>query len=426
MIIGIDPGRAYTKACYLTDKGKVHRLVFPSVVGRTVNGPGIGSFLVDPEKNGRVRIRHVDRLGYDHVVDRAVGQAAILNSIAPHVDYMRTRDPNDVIALVGECLLRFNPKEPVHLVTGAPVSYYRDVATTRKIIATWESLQDIEDAAHPGRIREAAQSIGHVAERAKEGAEVFTVGTVTRLREDDRFVYLELDKEIEIRLRSPNQMAAPEGRELIVRGQLQRDGPLLNLLKGEWQVNGVKYQVDNVAIVPEGAGALFALALDMETRRFKDASLLSQAVGIIDVGVYTTDMVLLDKQQYREAASWSIPTGMGYVLRVVQDYVKTRLGLDLPLHQLYDHVREGQVVLGRTFDLSPVIKEACAGLYETLSAQIQARWENVVLNQIVLVGGGMYYLADQFKNTWPQAKKFQAPEWANCLGYLTFGRWHYG
>ena len=418
ILVGVDLGRSAVKAMMVGQGERLRKRTFLSVVGQVGADRGLSPFLAAPEQNGRVRVRHTDRGGHDWVVDRYVGQAAIDRAEAAHADHSRERNPRDILALVAEALLRFQVSGDVALVTGSPVSYYQDVSTRNRLKAGWDQVR--EDTSGPTR------ASGLVMRKQVAGDHISVCGVITRMEEDEERgrTNLVLDKSVDVFLPYPNQIAAPVGREILVENaRIVRDGRLLNLLLGPWEANGLRWKVADLEVVPEGAGVLYGAALDVFSRRRKDKTILAQTVGVIDVGVYSTDMVLMRAGVFQEPRSWSIPLGTSHILNALKMHLLDLLGVDLPLYALYAPLEEGQIMYGRPFDLTDIISAAAAGLFDALIAQVRARWERQLVSRLFLAGGGAYYLADHFRREFPQAEVVQDPEWANALGYLAFARW---
>lgn len=99
---------------------------------------------------------------------------------------------------------------------------------------------------------------------------------------------------------------------------------LTKMLKGDHVIRrkdkmSREFRVTDVYIVPQAMGALFSLVLDKHGK-LVNGGLAGGRVGIVDVGMLTTNFVLSDRLRYVAIGCDSIENGMSEVLtRVAKD-----------------------------------------------------------------------------------------------------------
>ena len=76
-----------------------------------------------------------------------------------------------------------------------------------------------------------------------------------------------------------------------------------------------------------------------------DEGLAQGRLGVIDVGTYTTDYVLVDRLRYIERGSGTIATAMSKAYQLIGRSILDTYGLELRMHQVDRVVREGRVTV---------------------------------------------------------------------------------
>jgi PRTRC genetic system protein D len=199
--------------------------------------------------------------------------------------------------------------------------------------------------------------------------------------------------------------------------------------EGKWTRT---FRVGDVHILPQGIGALYALALDHRGRiNGRNRELLHGRVGIVDVGMLTTNFVLIEDLQFIEQSSNSITTGIGSVLRSVAKDLKDEYDLDWTrqLGRVDEAVRDRQVmVYGETRDVSHIVDPHLHDTAEAIVKAVQSLpgWgSGVDLKAVILTGGGSHLLGGTIGEAYPQSRVCEEPQMANVTGYLRSGirRW---
>lgn len=183
-------------------------------------------------------------------------------------------------------------------------------------------------------------------------------------------------------------------------------------------VNDRPLRIGRVDLYPQGAGAFFAAAQ-------RDSGLRSGVTGVVDVGHWTTDYMILSTErgvQVREGAWGSIPAGMADVIRALCRALEGRLRRSPEPLRVEMAVRDGRPYRhqGQAIPLHDLLEPATRELARRIEAALQDAWrrELPALDRVVLAGGGASAVAPALGTL--HARIVSAPEgqWANAEGYL--------
>lgn len=410
--VGIDFGRGECKAAI--EGGD--RVRFVSVLGEPVE-QRFKSLISRTDRNGHVRARIINPNGKEWLLNRMVGTEALLQSGAARAELVAERKPADILALVAEAFLLGNVSGDIYLVVGAPVDRYAHVKT-RWIIKDAHVIQT--DAF---RVPDAV-AIDKVSQR-EEYARARLLGMVKECTATGCILE---DNSGLIEVRSSLGALDPEwvGRRVQVDGKAITIGPYRDLLRGQWNINEAVYpNVIDVIVLPEPAGAIYGLGLDLDGQTHLDR--LQGTVAVIDIGTFSTDAVLFTDLRFRETHSFSIPMGVSYILTAIKQHVRDKTGKDAPYFQYAAALQRGTVVIdGYPIDLECVIQESAGYLAESVMSTIQSRWERVLdIQRLLVVGGGAYYIFNHVQSVYSHAERPDDPEWANANGFLAYALWRW-
>ncbi len=192
------------------------------------------------------------------------------------------------------------------------------------------------------------------------------------------------------------------------------------------------FEVSEVQVLPQGMGALYGLALDRRGRvSSRNGDLLRGRVGVIDVGMLTTNFILAEDLRFVEQGSNSITIGVGTVLQAVAKDLKTAYDLDWT--QQIGRVDEAVVsrsvtIYGEPKDISEIVDPHVQGTAEAIvkAAQSLPGWgSGVDLRAVILTGGGSQLLGSHIVQVYPHCRLGRNPQLDNVTGYLRSGlrRW---
>lgn len=206
---------------------------------------------------------------------------------------------------------------------------------------------------------------------------------------------------------------------------------LIFALQGEhaYKVNGEEFcaHVAPPVVVPQPFGAFFfdLIGQDFSIVRPKYAG-DGVKVGVIDVGMYTTDVVLADGLEYVAKNSGSKPLGLHSMLHSLFEGVRDKYGIEYTVHDI-DAILRGNrafIVEGHDKKLSDesFFEEALARLRSEILAFARDRFGNARDYAAVLVsGGGAWLIEDVIREEYAQARVLQTPHLANVQGFYRYG-----
>jgi len=170
-----------------------------------------------------------------------------------------------------------------------------------------------------------------------------------------------------------------------------------------------------VVIVPQGVGVVVAEGLP-------DGN---GYAGIIDIGQYTTDFLLMDLKTMLPLmdASGSIPRGLYLIEKYMADAYLEATGETLN-PQLVSSLLQSKGLItyeGSTLDLSNKYREARKAVSETIAREVLNVWANYRKNMKVtyIAGGGALLLGDLLEKHFPSPSIVEDPVFANARGFMT-------
>lgn len=204
------------------------------------------------------------------------------------------------------------------------------------------------------------------------------------------------------------------GQRDALRERLERLGAWVSVDGGEerW------IRFSRVVVVPQGAGVVLA-----------QPNLGDGLYGIMDVGEYTTDYLLVDIRGGEMMpildAAGSAEAGASLVKQAVAQTFQTGVGEPLPTSELS---RAAEAALasrpvafrGREIDLSAAAAKAVKDAARLIAGRVQAAWgpRAGFATKIFLAGGGALLFGQELAAYFPQVKIVPDPVFANCIGYL--------
>ncbi|RDV81789.1 ParM/StbA family protein [Ammonifex thiophilus] len=172
-----------------------------------------------------------------------------------------------------------------------------------------------------------------------------------------------------------------------------------------------------VLVLPQGAGAVAA---------FPDLLPPSGLVGVVDVGEYTTDYLVLEARGRGEfvpllRACGSAEVGAHLVREAVAAAYLEKTGATLPRNLVAAAVREGRAPFrGKEVDLSAEVELALRDAARAVAQAVLSAWKELAdaLSATVLAGGGSLLLGRSLFPSFPGARLLPDPVFANALGFL--------
>ena len=177
-----------------------------------------------------------------------------------------------------------------------------------------------------------------------------------------------------------------------------------------------------VEIYPQGAGVVLA--------SMAAGSLPNGLTGVVDIGEYTTDILLIEVRGGRpvllgEEYRTSLACGVHLVTRSIMSEFKRRTGAPLELAEAAAvtwKALTGQAVVynGREYDFGEAAKRAVRDAGALISRSITNTWGARVgfLDNVLLAGGGAFIFEEMLAGNLLNVRVVEDPVYANTLGYL--------
>jgi len=201
---------------------------------------------------------------------------------------------------------------------------------------------------------------------------------------------------------------------------------LMHQLSGEhtFTVNDQEERVNvvNVAVIPQPFGAFYSAILDLDGRLAND-TLAAGRVGILDIGMHTTDFALADKLRYVENASDSDTVAMARAYELIARDVAEQHRLALDVHDVDHALRNGRSVKvrGEAHDISNLADRALQAVAEDILGKAATLWgRGRRIDKILVTGGGSYEMHSFIYERYPHAVMVQEPEKANARGFYCY------
>lgn len=188
----------------------------------------------------------------------------------------------------------------------------------------------------------------------------------------------------------------------------------------------IALHVQTMLVAPQAAGAYYAEALT-PAGAVRDARLLRQAAGVVDVGFRTTDYFLMawdDNHLHPvRGLSGSLDSGYVDVLEAVRRRAGQVTGQMVDPMQVEAALRQGPGCLyaaDRTVDLRSWAQEAGRAAGQRVADQIRLVWGQHLLTMgtVLLAGGGATALKEPLLALHPGARLVEDPMFANARGFL--------
>jgi len=177
-----------------------------------------------------------------------------------------------------------------------------------------------------------------------------------------------------------------------------------------------------VRVIPQGLGSLFDILFD-DWGRAQNAQLLSQRIGIIDIGFYTTDFLTIDGLEIIEKQTIGYDNGVSTAYELIAKDIekfynlKTSI-LNIEIATSIGHIR----VFGEDKDISEITSRRLLELATEIKAQAKTLWGNAAdLDEIILTGGGANTLK-KYLGIYKHAIVAEDPQFANARGYYKYAR----
>jgi plasmid segregation protein ParM len=183
-------------------------------------------------------------------------------------------------------------------------------------------------------------------------------------------------------------------------------------------------RVSECKVIPQPFGALLAATLD-DKGRIIDRDLATGAVGILDIGGKTTNLLSVNRLSEIGRETASVNVGAWDAVRAVKTWLGEHYpNLELRDHQVIDAIIAREVrYYGEPVDLSQPVDAALEPLAEQVIAEASQLWNGAAaLDAILVSGGGGLLLGPYVKRHFRHARVVTDPVFANALGFWRFAQ----
>lgn len=179
------------------------------------------------------------------------------------------------------------------------------------------------------------------------------------------------------------------------------------------------FRVTECRVIPQPFGALLTMALD-DRGHVADSKLAEGAVGVVDVGGKTTNLLSVNRLTEIARETASVNVGAWDVMRAVRDHLSEHCpNLEVRDHQIMEAIIARKIkYYGQSVDLGPVVDTALAPLAGQVVAQATQLWNGgAALDAILVSGGGALLLGPHIQHQFPHAQVVDDPVFANARGF---------
>jgi plasmid segregation protein ParM len=178
-------------------------------------------------------------------------------------------------------------------------------------------------------------------------------------------------------------------------------------------------RVTDCRVIPQPFGTLLSVTLD-NRGRIADEALATSAVGVIDVGGKTTNLLSVHRLSEIGRETASVNVGAWDAVRAVKTWLDNHYSdLKLRDHQVVDAIIARQVrYYGEPVDLGPVVDAVIIPMAEQVIAEATQLWNGAAsLDVILITGGGALLLGPVIETHFRHTRMIDEPVWANALGF---------
>ncbi len=204
---------------------------------------------------------------------------------------------------------------------------------------------------------------------------------------------------------------------------------LIEQLKGSHEIKRTGREttvvdINNVIVIPQPFGTLYTRLLSNEAKII-DRSLLSKRVGIIDVGMHTTDFIQANppRLQYKETGSISIESAMSSIYNQVIEAIKNEYQTTLSLHEADQVVRSGKItVFGESHSIVSILEPILQAVSQRIASAKPQIWGSNArdIDELFCTGGGASSIGP-YLTDYPHLQIIEESALANVRGYLRYG-----
>jgi len=179
------------------------------------------------------------------------------------------------------------------------------------------------------------------------------------------------------------------------------------------------FTIERCRTTVQGLEALFDQLLDDDGAVV--APWAMQTVAVVDVGFYTTNLIVVHRLEPIRRLCKSIPVGISAAWKLLADWIYREKSVELNLYEV-DEIAKTNVVQakGHEWDVSEAVTKAIQSVATEINGQIETIWPQRPFARILGAGGGMLRMGTRILPG--ELKPVQDPQGANVRGGLKLAR----
>jgi plasmid segregation protein ParM len=155
--------------------------------------------------------------------------------------------------------------------------------------------------------------------------------------------------------------------------------------------------------------------------------LVEGRVGVLDIGQFTSDLILVEGLEYIEARSGSIEVGVSTCIDMIHKTLLDDYRVTYAPHEIEIALRRGWLVIdGKKEPLNGLVSGHLDPIARSIEAQARTLWNLSTLTGLILAGGGALALKPWLKPLFRQAVYAPDAAMANATGFLFYGLRQWG
>jgi len=186
---------------------------------------------------------------------------------------------------------------------------------------------------------------------------------------------------------------------------------------------GLTVEVEDVLVVPQPFGALLAVILDEHGMLHEGAlDMVEGRVGVCDIGMHTTDMILVEGLEYIEARSGSMEVGVSTAIDMIRKVLLDEHRVSYEPHEIEVALRKGWLTIdGHKHKLNGLASGHLDPIAKSIESETRTLWNISTLTRIIFTGGGALALQPWLADRFNQAVYAPNAAMANAEGFLRYG-----
>lgn len=185
-----------------------------------------------------------------------------------------------------------------------------------------------------------------------------------------------------------------------------------------------KIQINEMICLPQGLASVLSEALD-DKGNVKPGPVSQGTVGLLDIGGHTVNVATFSEMRAISKQTISINAGMWGALSEIEKRINAAYpGQDLHGHEVIKVMKSGKIKhFGNERDVTGIVSDVLQPFTRRILAEASQVWGSAAkLDALLVSGGGAEAIGPAIAEQYPHARIVEAPQWANALGYLKFGR----